>query len=317
MASEDFYAAVKHRLDAWQPHPPVLLAALSGGLDSCVLLHVLHRYATENGLRLEAVHVHHGLSAHADRWSTFCAELSAALGVPLHLERVDVPRDSGEGIEAAARRLRYGVFERLPHERIFLAHHADDQAETLLFNLLRGAGVRGAAGMLPLAGRYARPLLDMERAQIAGYAEANALRWVEDDSNADIRYSRNYLRQAVFPLLRERFPAAGKRLAAAAANFAEAQQLLDELAESDAAGHTDFPVPVAALARLSPARGKNLLRYLIARCGIQAPPASKLEEALRQFIEAAPDRHPALEFGGCKLYRRQGLLHFSVSATDC
>jgi tRNA(Ile)-lysidine synthase len=152
-----------------------------------------------------------------------------------------VPRVSGEGLEAAARRLRHAVFAACPADWLALAHHRDDQAETVLFRLLRGAGVKGAAGMLaerPQAGgaRLIRPLLELPRSVIAGYGEAHSLAWIEDESNADLRYRRNHLRREVMPRIGQQFPGAAQALARAGGHFAEAALLLDELAQADRRG---------------------------------------------------------------------------------
>lgn len=285
----------------------------SGGCDSLVLLHLLSRLML-NG-RLSAVHVHHGLSPHAGAWACFCEEQCALLGVPLRVRRVSVPADAGEGVEAAARRARYAVFAEVDADCLMLAHHAGDQAETLLFNLLRGCGVTGAAAM-PVERRHGerrvlRPLLDESRADIESWARQQGLRWIEDESNADWHHTRNYLRHAVMPLLTERFPAAGSALVRAAANFAEAGELLDDLAAVDWAAVGDGETARLALLRaLSPARLKNLLRYRLRMLGWQVPVADRLEEFVRQVRLAAPDRHPELQLPDGRLRVSGGRLHW-------
>lgn len=283
-----------------------IAVAFSGGLDSAVLLDIA---AQARAGQLSAIHVHHGISVHADGWAESCRATCAARDIPLTIVRVDVPRNSSEGLEAAARRLRYQAFAAHPADHVLLAHHANDQAETLLFNLLRGTGVRGAAG-IPVrsgpAGRYLRPLLACARSELESYAHAHGLNWVEDDSNADTAYSRNFIRHDVVPVLNARFPAAVENLARAAEYFAEAQTMLDEMAELDLGAYRDFPIPVALLAALSHARARNALRYLLALRGLQAPSSVRLEEALRQFIEAGPDRHPSLELPSYRLFRTRG-----------
>lgn len=283
-----------------------IAVAFSGGLDSTVLLDITAQAYVDRIHLLSAIHVHHGLSVQADAWAESCRVACAARGVPLTIVRVAVPRGSDEGLEAAARRLRYRAFAAHPAEHVLLAHHANDQAETLLFNLLRGAGVRGAAG-IPVrsgpAGRYLRPLLACSRVELESYAHAHRLSWIEDESNADTAYSRNFIRHDVVPVLSSRFPAAVENLARAADNFAEAQSMLDELAEMDLGAYRDFPVPVDLLAALSHARARNALRYLLALQGLQAPSSVRLEEVLRQFLEAGPDRHPSLELPTYRLFR--------------
>jgi tRNA(Ile)-lysidine synthase len=196
-----------------------IAVALSGGIDSVVLLHVLKEHPG-----VSAVHVHHGLSPNADAWAAFCRRLCKQWGVPLKISKVKVRR-SGKGLEAAAREARYEAFRKLKADVIALAHHLDDQAETVLMNLLRGAGLRGAGGMRPLArfqGKVlARPLLEMPRKELEGYARLHGLQWIEDETNADETLARNFLRRRVGPLVETRFPQWKRSLARAARLFSE------------------------------------------------------------------------------------------------
>ncbi|MFN3883529.1 MAG: tRNA lysidine(34) synthetase TilS [Rhodocyclaceae bacterium] len=283
-----------------------LVVGLSGGIDSVVLLHVLARLRPEG---LSALHVHHGLSPHADEWANFCAAYARGLRVPFACVRVAVERDSPDGLEAAARRARHAVFDRTPAEWIVLAHHRDDQAETLLFNLLRGAGLAGAAAMQEASNRLLRPLLNVGRAEIEAYARAQRLKWIEDESNADVRHSRNFLRHCILKPLAQRFPAAARNLAAAAARFGEAQALLDDLARLDLAGSEDFPLDIARLKALPEPRARNALRYLLARQQVAIPSEVRLREALRQMLEAGVDRHPSVRLGAHRLLRCRGLIY--------
>ena len=274
-----------------------LHVGLSGGCDSVVLLHLLSRLGL--GARLRAVHVHHGLSPHADEWAQFCLDFSARLGVDCQVLRVQVQRDTPQGLEAEARHARYAAFRAAGVMQLCLAHHQDDQAETLLFNLLRGAGLSGARGMQATrvigSLQLLRPLLGVPRAALLAYAEAHQLAWVEDESNTDQRYSRNFLRHAIFPVLTERFPAASAKMAQASEHFAEAADLLDELARQDwqAAADGDA-LYLSALRTLSMPRLKHLLRHRLAVLGWRVPAAARLDEFVRQLMTAAPDRHPAL-----------------------
>ncbi|HJW24069.1 MAG TPA: tRNA lysidine(34) synthetase TilS [Rhodocyclaceae bacterium] len=287
-----------------------LCVGLSGGRDSVVLLHLLVRL--DLGSRLSAIHVHHGLSPNAEGWTAFCADLCATLGVPLQVERVAVDDSSGLGREAAARNARYEAFARCGADSLLLAHHQNDQAETLLFNLVRGAGITGAAGMPAErrlgALRLLRPLLGVPRSDIEAYAREHGLAWIDDESNDDTGFSRNFLRHDVLPVIEGRFPAAAACLAGAAAHFSEADLLLADLAETDwrASSEGDC-LPMAALQRLSPARLKNLLRYRLRRLGWRVPAARRLEEFVRQLLEAAPDTRPALTLpdGEMRVLRRR------------
>jgi tRNA(Ile)-lysidine synthase len=280
-----------------------VVVGLSGGVDSVVLLHALRGAA----LRLSALHVHHGLSANADSWEAFCRSLCQAWDVPLAVARVSVERGSSQGLECAARVARHQAFDQAGGDWVALAHHAGDQAETLLFNLVRGTGVRGAAAMAERSGRLLRPLLAVGRKEILAYAHGHGLRWIEDESNADQRHSRNFLRHGALAAISRRFPAAEANLAAAARRFAEAQKLLDDLATLDLGGG-GFPLPVALLQSLPEYRARNVLRYLLAGRGVQVPSEGRLAEALRQFMTAGADRHPSVMLGAVRLFRRRGMV---------
>lgn len=249
--------------------------AFSGGLDSTVLLHLLAHLATTESLpALSAIHVHHGLQAVADAWPEHCRAVCAALGVPLQIVRVQV--QPGASLERAARDARYHAFTEVtrPDDVLLTAQHRDDQAETLLFRLLRGAGVRGLSGMprqRPLGkGHLLRPLLDVTRAELEAYASEHGLSWIEDPSNLDRQYSRNYLRHQVFPALTRRWPQAVATMARSAAHLTEAQGLLEELADMDlreASSVGEFAwlglrsLELASLAQLSDARQRNALSH--------------------------------------------------------
>ena len=214
--------------------------AFSGGLDSTVLLHLLADLAkTELLPALSAIHIHHGLQTAADAWPQHCQVVCDALGVPLLIERVKV--QPGASLERAARDARYAVFsaQTLANDVLLTGQHRDDQAETLLFRLLRGAGVRGLSGMpqqRPVGqGTLIRPLLAVTRAELERYAQAHSLSWIEDPSNQHRQFSRNYLRHQVMPALSERWPQAQANMARSAAHLRDAQGLLDELAQMDLA----------------------------------------------------------------------------------
>jgi tRNA(Ile)-lysidine synthase len=279
-----------------------VVIGLSGGVDSVVLLHAMR--ASQQSL--SAVHVHHGLNSAADHWAEFCTDLCTAWGIPLSVRQVVVQRNTPDGLEGAARRARHQIFASLPAAWVATGHHRGDRAETLLFNLLRGAGVRGAGALRERSGRLLRPLLAVGRGDILAYAREHALAWVDDDSNLDTRFSRNFLRHSILAEVRGRFPAAEARLASAAERFAEAADLLDELARIDLAGHAAaFPLDLGILAGLPEPRARNILRFLLSLHGVGIPSEERLREALRQFLTAAPDRHPAVSFGGRMLRRRK------------
>jgi tRNA(Ile)-lysidine synthase len=282
--------------------------ALSGGVDSMALLHASHEIwrAGEFQFTLDVLHVHHGLSVHADSWADFCQERSTQLGLQCTLFRVEVERGSSDGLEGAARRARHAVFRAMDCDWLLLAHHQDDQAETMLFNLLRGSGLAGAAGMRKCNGRLLRPWLDASRAEIERYAQEKALAWIVDESNADEQFSRNYLRARIFPALRERFPSGPRNLARAARHFSEARMLLNELACLDLGdAPQDFPLSLKRLKNLSEARARNLLSFLLSIRQVAIPSEVRLSEAVKQLCEAGSDKHPVIRFGSYELVRRR------------
>lgn len=322
-------ARLRPKLDNWTDLHPTSLGliqaganqrfcvALSGGLDSVVLLHLLHAAQSQIGFKLSALHVHHGLSPNADQWTAFCIGLCHELGVPLQVERVQVAQDLGQGVEASARAARYGAFSRCAADYVVLAHHGDDQTETLLLNLLRGAGVHGAAAMPveralhPIGPRLLRPLLALSRESLAVWAQQRQLAWIEDESNQDSSYSRNFLRHGVLPLLKERFPGSDRAMQRAARHFAESASLLDEMAAQDLAqAAVGDGLRISVLASLSEARARNLLRFWLRIQGGMAPDSDALEEALRQLFAARPEAQLAVPLGrGMELRRHRGLAY--------
>jgi len=293
---------------ALQPGSTILLA-LSGGVDSVVLLHLLHRLAPANHWQLSALHVHHGISPHADTWAEFCAGLCARHGIPFRLEQVDIAPLRDLGIEAAARNLRHAALDRQAADFIALAHHRNDQTETMLLQLLRGTGLRGASAMPPIRYRpplpaQLRPLLNVARSELLDYARQHALTWVEDESNADDAYPRNFLRHRVLPILEQRFPACNETFARSARHFAEAAGLLDQLAQLDAqnAIHKGG-LQVDRLRALSTARAKNLLRYYLHTLHAPMPHAAQLEDMLKQLCGARQDAAVKFALGNWQLGR--------------
>ena len=289
-----------------------LWLGLSGGCDSVVLLHILSRLGLG---RISAIHVHHGLSPNADAWAEFCAGYCERLAIPLTIRNVTVDASSGLGLEAAARAARYAAFAECVGGSLLLAQHRGDQAETVLFNLLRGTGVTGAAGM-PAERRFGklqllRPLLDVSRAEIESYASAEGLAWITDESNADTGLTRNFLRHETLTAISQRFPSAEASLAQAAKHFAEAAGLLDELAAQDWQMVSEGDAAcMRVLRQLSLPRLKNLLRHRLRCLGWQVPVTSRLDEFSRQLQSAALDRHPELVLPDGKMRVAGGLLHW-------
>lgn len=274
--------------------------ALSGGVDSVVLLHVLSELAKQQSFwTLSAHHVHHGLSANADAWEAYCASVCDALAIPFACTRVNVDRNAGIGVEAAAREARYHALDALDTDVVALAHHARDHAETVLLQLLRGSGPAGLAAMPRRAGRYERPLLNTPRSAIEAYAFEHALTWMDDESNLDARFSRNRLRLKVWPALVNAFPSAETTLSRAATLQAEATVLLADLAAIDLKAISDDGVPrVPRLLALSPERRANVLRHWLASEGLPVPSADTLREWLKQL--ASTNQTQAIQLGFAK-----------------
>lgn len=294
-----------------------LCIGLSGGRDSVVLLHALDRLRFGGvDVRLSALHVHHGLNERADAWKQFCTDFCRDLAVPLDVIHVDVPRESGEGLEAAARRQRYRVFAACPADGLVVAHHRDDQAETVLFRLLRGSGVNGAAGMRKERRQAGgpplfRPLLDVPGKVIAGYAAEQLLSWVKDESNTNCRYRRNFLRHDVLPRIETAFPGAAPALARAAGHFADAASLLDEVAQADRKNVVGVGgrIDVARFNTLPVARARNLLRYELLSADWRAPDARWVHEALRQLATVEKDSVPCMTTPDGELRVHRGQLY--------
>jgi tRNA(Ile)-lysidine synthase len=299
---------------------------LSGGRDSVTLLHVLVLLRQKTALqtapfKLSALHVHHGLSARADDWAEFCRSLCISFDVPLRVVRVVVSGIADEGLEAAARRARYAAFGACRADWLALAHHRDDQAETLLLNLLRGAGAHGLAAMpedRALNGgavRLIRPLLGVSRQEIEHWLAAHALDWVEDDSNADTHLRRNFLRSEILPRLASTFPEPAAALARASAHLNEQAELADALAVLDARDAVEADtILLPAFNALPLARRSNLLRYQLRCHGLRMPDTRFLAEIVRQLAEASPAAAPEFSLDGAFLRVFRGRLHFGMSA---
>lgn len=273
--------------------------AFSGGLDSHVLLHALATLRRRYGPGLVALHVDHALDPRSREWSRHCAEIAASLGVPLIARRIEGIVSGGDGLEAAARDARYRWFRELvrANDVLLTAHHRGDQAETLLYNLLRGAGTRGIAAMPAerafSSGILARPFLDLPRVSLKRYAVDHDLQWIDDPANERLDFDRNFVRHRLMPLIFSRWPAAEGNLARASLNAADAQAILDQVALRHIAESTlsealnplsGAPVLNAAVLRdLSPEEFSNAVRRWVADEGFRAPSRRRigyLREAL-------------------------------------
>ena len=288
-----------------QSATPCYQVAFSGGLDSHVLLHALCALRDQLDADVAAVHVHHGLQADADRWEQHCQQVCDEFAVAYTSLRVDGRPAHGESPEAAARAARYRVLaEWLPARQFLLtAQHQDDQAETLLLQLMRGSGVSGLAAMPVVtrlgAGQHLRPLLDVTRVDILHYAALHELSWIEDPSNEDIAFDRNYLRHQVLPVLRQRWPAVSSSLSRSAAHCAEANGLIEQLAESDLQGVMAVPagtLSVPGLVALPGDRRRGVLRaWLKDRAG-STPSTAVLARIVNDVLHSRPDAEPCVRW---------------------
>lgn len=285
---------------------------LSGGRDSVVLLTELvnwFRAHNRDVSTINAVHINHGISNLAEQWTSFCEKLCQTLGVSFSAHHVHVDMASKDGVEAAARDARYAVFKNAPAGIFLVAQHKNDQAETFLFNIFRGCSISSAGGMprtrllrddLVLY----RPFLDVARKDIDAYVEMHKLEWVEDDSNTDTSYSRNFIRHDILPTLSTHFSSIENRLVSTAERFEEAGNLLDDLAEVDlGSNRAVFPLPVELFASLPERRARNLLRYVLNAHGLASPAPAQMNQAIHQFVTAKPDRKPEIKIGSMRLVR--------------
>ncbi|MEJ0040637.1 MAG: tRNA lysidine(34) synthetase TilS [Gammaproteobacteria bacterium] len=320
-----------------------LCVALSGGVDSVTLLAALaacarkpsiagrlrrtppSRAASERSassaarrLRassLRAIHVHHGLHPNANAWAAYCSSLAGKLGVPLQVIKVRVPRPRGASLEASARDARYAALAGAlrPGEVLLTGHHQDDQLETVFLQLLRGAGVAGLAAMpdvVPFAGgRLARPLLTRSRVDLEDWARAHDLAWIDDDTNTDERFDRNYLRRTVLPLVRERWPGAGAAVSRAARHAAEARRLLDAVARADVErASVGASLSAQTLRALDADRRRNALRFWITRAGFTVPDTRRLDELAGPLLDARADANPQVRWNDTRVERHADVL---------
>jgi tRNA(Ile)-lysidine synthase len=307
-------------LPAMPANPATMAIAYSGGLDSAVLLHLAHAYAIDRGIALHAFHIHHGLSRNADQWLQHCRRTCVEMGVAFDARHVSLLDKQTSGIEEAARIARYAALGALcvayDVPLLLTAHHLDDQAETVLLQLLRGSGVAGMSGM-DIANRapdmlgsaavtVARPLLSVSRAELEVYAQDRSIAYVEDESNRDPRYARNALRHQVMPALAACFPGFQQRFARTAKHAQAAQRLLIELAAQDfAVCRADDALDVNQIRQLGADRADNLLRYWFGLRGVRMPSTAWLNEMRTQLLEAKADAQLCVTHADCHIRRHR------------
>lgn len=278
-------------------------------MDSQVLLHFLSAYFSHYHLR--AIHINHQLIAESTQWEKHCRKICKDLNIPLKIIRVNIIKKPGESLEAIARDARYTAFKKIlkKNDILLTAHHQDDQAETFLYQLLRGAGLKGVSAMpkISILDNYflLRPLLNFSRNDLKSYAEYYNLDWIEDPSNQDQRFDRNYLRQSVLPILKKRWPRCHKTFSRFSTHCAEQEKLLNILAEKDyedCRGEYLNSLFISKFILLDIARQKNLLRYFIEKLNFTSPSEKILTEILKT-CKAKKDRNPVIRWANSE-YRR-------------
>ena len=292
--------------------------ALSGGIDSVVLLDLLADLSKQMQFSLSAVHVNHGISGNATTWSQFCSKLAFSYGIAIEVTYLHIQKERGISLEAAAREQRYRIFSNVMADYVVLAQHLDDQAETLLLQLLRGAGVIGLSAMPVVRqqrhvnqAKLLRPLLNVSRHQIEQYAQSKDLTWIIDESNDDTNYDRNFLRHDVLPILKKRYGSYAKTFTRASRHLSEASTLLDELAEIDRERCLiSGRLSLQCLRQLSISRAKNLLRHMLVHQGIQLPNTTKLENLTQQLLSMRDDHQFCIEIGEYQIRCFKNAIYF-------
>lgn len=293
--------------------------AYSGGLDSHVLLHALAMLAKEKGImqQLQAIHINHGWNTKAETWAKHCQLVCKNLNIHCQVITVNAKPLTGESLEDTARNARYqALAECLSKDDYLLtAHHQDDQAETLLLQLFRGAGVKGLASMasmMPFAsGHHLRPLLEYSRSQLYDYALQYKLQWIEDESNLDTSFDRNYLRQILMPHIKQRWPTISTTLNRTAQHCAIAQSLLEGLADQDLqqCDTTEQTLSISALRLLSYERCCNAIRRWLQQLKFSSPTQAQLHRIVKDMLWSSDDRSPKVSWGGNEIRRYRDVLY--------
>jgi len=304
--------------------PGRYLVAFSGGLDSTVLLHALASSAARDSTPILAAHIDHGLNSDSAVWTEHCRAAAAGMDIEFRSARVQVAANDGKGLEAAARDARYAALAEmmLPGDWLLSAHHREDQAETLLLNLLRGSGTAGLAGIAALrrfaGGWLARPLLPFSQESLRGYAVQHDLGWIDDPSNTDRAFDRNFLRHEVLPMIESRWPGSAKRLYRSSLIASESTSLLRDLAAIDVKGLGDRGdrLDLVALRALPHARQRNVLRLALKEAGLGTPSAAQLQRILDEVIDARADAKPVLKWSGAEIRRYRERLYLLASGAE-
>ncbi len=302
------------------PDTSCYLVAFSGGRDSHVLLYLMAQLRERNTTPLAAVHVHHGLQDAADTWCTHCEAVCRNLNIPIEIVRINAHPSIGQSPEDAARQARYAALAEgiSPGGMLLTAHHQDDQAETVLLQLLRGSGPEGLSAM-PICsefslGLHVRPLLDVSREEIEGCAQYLGLDWIEDTSNQDCAFDRNRLRHDIVPLLKAHWPAFSKTLARSARHCAEASVLIRAMAAEDLerCGLAELPrtLSIESLNTLSGARQAQVLRLWVRKQRLQLPTSAHIEQIRSSVLTVDLAHHsPQVSWGNVMVRAWRGRLY--------
>ncbi len=296
--------------------------AYSGGIDSTVLLHAANLVCADSGHSLKAIHIDHQIHADSQQWSQHCIDQCQMLNISIETISVDTQQFRQHGTEGAAREARYQAFENEldVHDVLFTAHHADDQIETILLQLFRGAGVHGLAGCAQsrVIGNalLVRPWLEISRQEIAHYAEKNKLQWRDDPSNDSLVHDRNYLRHEVMPLLHERWKGLRKTVARSSQWQSESSDMLDSLATLDAADIVtdEYSLSIEKLTMLDNARLKNVLRWWIRNADCLVPSAHVLDSVINDAIHSRSDCEACIRWKNNEIRKYRGQLYLKTAS---
>jgi tRNA(Ile)-lysidine synthase len=324
LSLDHFYEQLCSLSGSLPPRHHTYLIAYSGGLDSHVLLHLMVAIANQYPhINIRSLYIDHGLQDVSKDWISHCEKITENLKIPHQSVQLDLVIPAGESLEAFARKARYQVFQNNLHddETLLTAHHQDDQAETLLLQLLRGSGLDGLAAMPAEAafaeGRHGRPLLEYSRDELEAYADKYQLDYITDPSNQDSRFDRNYLRNTIVPLLKQRWPQMAKTLSRSAKLQAEAGSLLDNYCEQGLAtlsGSQKYTLSADAIKQLTPVQQKAMLRYWIKQSGFKAPSAVNLQHILTDVLDSPLDSSPLVRWQGTEIRRYKDDLYLGSTS---
>ncbi|AUI66902.1 MULTISPECIES: tRNA lysidine(34) synthetase TilS [Glaesserella] len=303
------------------PNQTAFLIGLSGGVDSVVLLHLFAHTRQRRSLTLRAIHIHHGLSPNANSWVQFCEQLCEQWQIPLSVCRVQV--QGKQGLEADARKARYQAIQAhiQPNEWLATAHHLDDQVETFFLALKRGSGIKGLGAMQAVSSwqnfTIFRPLLSFNKGDILRYAEQHQLHWIEDESNLNTDFDRNFLRQSVLPQLNQRWSQFSQMVARSSQHCTEQQQLIEELLQTELANRLENgKLNIHGFAHFSPLKQQQLVRMWLATAQVPMPTVAQLEQIIHHLILAKADKNPQVTLEQQTIRRYQQQLWITPNQTD-